>query len=104
MYLLWRGLDARALMVFVFILSVTEFFIQLRWRMSMTCPHCGFDPIIYKQDHEKAAAQVKRHLEKRKNDPMTMFSQHPKLNLPTIKKKGAEQRINSKSTLLDRTI
>ncbi len=51
----------------------------------MTCPHCGFDPILYKKNVQACVEKVKAHLEARKNNPSTLLSRQPKLNLPPRK-------------------
>lgn len=80
MIVTYRDFDPRAVLFFVFGLMVAEFFIQLRWRMGVLCPHCGFDPVLYKKSPEKAAERVRRHLERRKNDPRSLL--RPPLQLP----------------------
>ncbi len=45
-----------------------EVLFQLRWRVSIICKYCGFDPIIYKRDPNLAASKVKVRLEERKED------------------------------------
>lgn len=69
MGLLFQDWDARAVLFFVAFLALAEIFIQLRWRMSVVCQHCGFDPVLYLKNPEAAAAKVKTRLEQRKDDP-----------------------------------
>lgn len=54
----------------------------MRWRLSILCQACGFDPALYLKDSSLAAAQVKRHLEMRSKDPRFLLA--PSLNLPTL--------------------
>jgi hypothetical protein len=95
MLVLWQDFDPR---VFVFIgisLCITEMFISFRWRLSIACTRCGFDPVIYKKNPEIAAAKVRAHMERSKEDPMSLFSPPPKL--PTVKKSkkaGEPQRLS----------
>ena len=39
---------------------ISEIFIQLRWRLTVACPRCGFDPVLYVKDPEKAARRVRQ--------------------------------------------
>ncbi len=84
MLVIWQDFDPR---VFVFVglsLCITEIFMGLRWRLSIACTRCGFDPVLYKRNPDKAAAQVRFHMERSKEDPMSLFNPPPKL--PTVKK------------------
>ena len=76
------------ILFFVFCLVVVEIFMQIRWRMSLVCKQCGFDPILYRKDTNKAAGQVKDFLEKRKNSVSSLFN--APLNLPTLSPERAE--------------
>lgn len=96
MFLFFGGLDARAIFIFVFMAGAADLFVQLRWRLTASCPHCGFDPVLYMKDHSQAAAKVKVHLEKRKNDPMTVLSRP--LNLP-VRKISAGERLRKGQNL-----
>ena len=87
-FIVWQTLDPRALMFFAFGLGVAELFVQVRWRLSIACPHCGFDPVLYKKNREKAAERVKAFLEIRRDDPMSVFSP---LNLPVVKRPPSKQ-------------
>ncbi len=80
---LWQEFDARVMIVFVICLAIAEVFLQIRWRMSLTCHQCGFDPVVYKKNPEAAAEKVKIHLQRRKEDPRYLLS--PSLNLPLRK-------------------
>ncbi len=85
MLLVWQDFDARFLIFFAMSVICAEVFVLVRGRLSMPCPHCGFDPWVYKKDPAKAAARVKTFLDVRKNDPMGPFLPPP--NLPFIIKK-----------------
>ncbi len=91
MVIVWHGPDARASVLFPIFLFCAEVFIQFRWRTSMPCPHCGFDPVVYLQTPEEAARRVKAHLEKRQQDPMVLLSAKAKLDLPVIKKSKLQE-------------
>lgn len=89
MFLIWQEFDPRSLFIFVILLAISETFIQLRWRITMVCRHCGFDPVLYVKNTALAAEKVKKHLEKRKADPATLLSRP--LDLPKLPKEKAEQ-------------
>jgi hypothetical protein len=95
MLLVFQDFDPRILVFFSIGLVLTELFIMLRWRMTINCSKCGFDPVLYKKDPEKAAAKVKAYMSERSDDPLWVLSR-PKLR-PVIKKKGASgSRLNLK--------
>src|SRR5690606_6036752 len=68
-FLFFQALDPRVLVFAGVGLSLLEFFVQIKFRLGMSCPHCGFDPLLYIKSKEKACEQVQKHLEQRKNDP-----------------------------------
>lgn len=78
-WIIWQDLDPRAVVIFAFGLGLAEIFILFRWRLSIACPHCGFDPVVYKKAPDKAAARVKAHMSARRMDPMSAFQPAPKL-------------------------
>lgn len=88
-FIVWQDIDPRVLMFFAFGLGFAELFIQVRWRLSISCPHCGFDPVLYKRNKDLAAERVKAFLELRREDPMSAFSP---LNLPHILRKASEKK------------
>jgi hypothetical protein len=63
---------------------ISELFVSMRWRISMVCKNCGFDPILYIKEPEKAAEKVKLKLDERKLRPESILAQP--LTLPTISK------------------
>jgi hypothetical protein len=86
-FVIWQTFDPRAALFFAFCLGVGEIFILFRWRFSIACPHCGFDPILYKRDHEAAASRVKTYMRNRRNDPLSVFNPPPKL--PSLVRKAS---------------
>ena len=100
----WQGWDPRSIIFFVVILAVSEFLIQLRWRTSLLCRACGFDPVLYVKEPQKAAAKVKMHLDKRKEDPKYLMTRP--LNLPTISAEKAEafENKDKKGRLVSRQV
>ncbi len=76
-------------MFFWLVFSLTsEVFLSLRWRMSLVCGACGFDPLLYLKDPDHAATKVKLRLEERRQRPGMILSQP--LKLPTISKERLE--------------
>ncbi len=95
MLLFFQDFDPRGLLFFAVAVAATEGFIVLRWRISINCSKCGFDPILYKKDPSRAADKVKEYMAERADDPMWVLSP-PQLK-PIIKKKDATgSRLNTK--------
>lgn len=68
---------------FVSLIIVVELFVHMRWRLSVICKACGFDPLLYRKSHEMAAQKVKLHLEKRSQSADWLLAKP--LNLPAQK-------------------
>lgn len=62
-------------------LSLAEVSIQLRWRMHVRCPHCGFDPVLYLRDPSRAAVKVKDFVAEKRKDPTSLLRPDPLRNL-----------------------
>lgn len=77
MMILWQQPDPRVFMVFVICVAVSEIFVQIRWRVSIACPHCGFNPVLYLKDPDRAAARVSEFYEMKKQDPAFFLSGNP---------------------------
>jgi hypothetical protein len=90
-YLVWQEFDPRAVVIFVFMLAITEIFLQIRWRMTIMCRHCGFDPALYLKDTDAAVQKVQAHLEKRRNDPHFILARP--LNLPKLSAERADELV-----------
>lgn len=88
MFVIFEGVDARVFLLFVFFTALAEGFVQLRWRIHLRCPHCGFDPVQYQQSPERAASLVKEHLARRRDDPRSALLRP--LRLPFRKVKSEE--------------
>ncbi|MCB0341903.1 MAG: hypothetical protein H6626_06490 [Pseudobdellovibrionaceae bacterium] len=87
MLILWQGPDPRAIVFFVVNLAIAEAFIQIRWRVSLPCPYCGFDPALYLRDKAAAAAKVKEFLLVRQTKPSSLLSKHdPIKNLMMVQR------------------
>lgn len=88
MTLVFQEFDPKFLIFFVILLAIAEIFVQLRWRMTIVCRHCGFDPVLYLKDTAKAVEKVRIKLATRRLDPEAVFARP--LQLPTISKQKAE--------------
>lgn len=82
-YIIWQTLDPRGLFILGLFLFVGEIFHQLRWRQSMICSNCGFDPVLYLKDPEKAGLKIKEFLEYRSERPEYLLK--PPVQLPVRK-------------------
>ncbi len=83
MYGFWHGPDGRVTMLFSVFIIAAEVFVYFRWRLSLTCPHCGFDPILYKTDRERVVLKVRmRLLELQQSGKHLLRQNNPFLNLP----------------------
>ena len=67
MMFLWQEFDPRVLIVFAFCLMVAEMFITIRWRVTLPCPHCGFDPVLYMRNPKKACEKVNTTIDLRRH-------------------------------------
>lgn len=103
MFLLWQQYDPRVMIAFVVCLAISEVFVKIRWRLSVVCRACGFDPVLYLKDPGAAAAKVKDQLDIRKQDPKYLLAKP--LNLPAIPKERAEAlQTKGKGKLVSRSI
>jgi hypothetical protein len=84
----WSYYDPRGLVFALLFILLAEVCVQLRWRLSLKCKECGFDPVLYINDRAQAVAQVKYRLFERSKDPQYML--RPQLNLPRISSSRAE--------------
>lgn len=86
-FVFYKSFDPRGLIFVGLLLLVGEIFSQLKWRGSMLCKNCGFDPIIYLRDPEQAGLKIKAFLEKRADSPAHLL--RPPVVLPRIKADSA---------------
>jgi len=95
MMVIWQEFNPRFLIFFLLFLTISEMFVQVRWRASVICKTCGFDPILYKKDPRIASQKVKEKLSERKERPENILAKP--LNLPTIsaEKSKAYERAGS---------
>lgn len=103
MFALWQEYDPRVIVVWVIGLAISEVFIKIRWRLSVVCRQCGFDPVLYLKQPEVAAQKVKEQLELRRQDPKYLLAKP--LNLPAIPAAKAEAlQSKGKGKLVSRSI
>ncbi len=84
-HLIWQDFHIVGPIVFCVLAMSAETVHRLRWRASVKCKHCGFDPLLYKQSPEEAAQTVKAFLDRRKEDPLYLLKPQPQIK-PIIKK------------------
>lgn len=82
-FVIWHQPDARGLIILGIFLLIGETTMQMRWRQSLMCQHCGFDPVLYVKNPDFAAAKIKEHLKVRSEKPEYLLK--PALNLPKRK-------------------
>lgn len=87
-YAVFRSLDTRGLAAIGTMLIIGELFSQTKWRSSMICRHCGFDPIIYVRDPGKAGLKIKAFLEMRSEMPEYLLK--PQIVMSAKKHKKGE--------------
>lgn len=81
-FLIFQKPDLRGLFILAALLLVTELFYVLRWRASVICSICGFDPILYRRSPSQAALKVRFQLDKRTSNPAHLLKRP--LDLPRI--------------------
>lgn len=79
MYLLWHDFDARVVVIFAVCVAFGELFVQFRWRLSVICQNCGFDPVLYLKNSDQACSRVREHMENLKLDPNKILRRRPVL-------------------------
>ena len=104
MFAVFQEFDPRVLLIFVAFLAIAEIFVQFRWRLTIVCKHCGFDPVLYLKDSEKAVAKVKLRLDQRQKDPASLLAEP--LQIPKLPKEKAEliEKANSGGALVNKRI
>ncbi len=76
----WQEIDFKLIPFSVSVLGLMEVSIQIRWRMSLPCKKCGFDPLTYIKSPSKAAEQVRMRFEKRLEDPKVFDKRLPMMS------------------------
>jgi hypothetical protein len=78
-FAIWEGPDLRSMLLFMGMAFTAQVSLRMRYRASVKCPHCGFDPIVYKYNPGVAAKQVKEFLELRRDNPEFLLRSQPKI-------------------------
>jgi len=63
--LTWKWFDWKGIVVFLPIWAVFEFFYRSQVRAALSCPNCGFDPILYMVDTQKARDEIEKYWRKK---------------------------------------
>lgn len=79
-FVVFKSLDVRGLGFIGVLLLIGEGFAQAKWRTSMVCRNCGFDPVIYVKSPEQAGLKIKAFLEARAESPAHLL--RPPVVLP----------------------
>lgn len=104
MFAIWHSYDARVMIVFVVCLAISEAFVKFRWRLSVPCGQCGFDPLLYIKHPDLAAEKVKARLDVRKQDPKYLFARPLDLaRLPADRAKALQNK-DKKGQLISRQL
>lgn len=91
MWMLWQRVHVLGFLMWASVLLFSEVLLRIRWRASIQCGHCGFDPILYKTSPARAAETVKGFLEKRKSDPHYLLKPQPLLPVRRVPRKADTQ-------------
>ena len=90
-------------LLFAIAIIVAEVFVYMRWRISVKCPHCHFDPLLYRSNRPKLVQQVNERLDSlrasgkyllRHNNPFENLATRP----PTEKEKQLDKTSGLKRT------
>lgn len=98
-FAIWGGPDLRSMLIFMSLAFVLQVFLRVRYRESVKCPHCGFDPILYKQNPEMAAQKVKTYIDARKDNPEFLLK--PQLKIKPIYLSKDQMKLLEKDKELD---
>jgi hypothetical protein len=86
--LFWQRIDPKGILLLIMAVAVIEAGILFRRRWSLACPHCGFDPIVYKRSPALACERVKMHIQARQDDPDVWLARKPPLKVSSSKRKN----------------
>ena len=93
----WGAPDPRALVLFCVTIVLSEIMIYLRWRASLVCTLCGFDPLIYKRSPQKASDLVKKFYQERAQHPSFWLSRSPLLERQRMQRIKERKAIEHKA-------
>ncbi len=101
-FVYWGELDPRGLMLFGLMILGSEVLIYLRWRTSLVCSLCGFDPLIYKRSPAEAAERVRAFYKTSSEDPNFLLSRSPLVERQRQQRRRQKQ--NHQMTMLEARI
>lgn len=84
-YGLRKQVDEFIFYIFFSLVVLVELGMKMRYRISLLCKECGFDPLIYKRSPERAVVMVQKKLEQRLSNPENLLRKP--LELPQISQK-----------------
>ena len=79
-FAVYKSLDPRGLFFIALFLLIGEAFVQAKWRTSMVCRNCGFDPVIYIRSPEQAGLKIRAFLDTRAESPAHLL--RPPISIP----------------------
>ena len=94
---LFRTISPKAILVSVAVIMVAEVIVQLRWRLSLPCAHCGFDPLLYTRNPDHAAKQVRTVYERRRERADFLLTSKSLLETQKRIRDGSRKGTRSKS-------
>ncbi len=77
----WGTPDPRGFVIFGLFVLAAEVFVYLRWRMSVVCSMCGFDPVLYKRSPARASDRVKEFFKEQVENPEFWLTKSPLLKV-----------------------
>lgn len=63
---LWTWAGLKGIFLAIPVWAIFEFVYRARARQSLICPHCAFDPYLYKHDVKLARQKVEQHFAEKK--------------------------------------
>ncbi len=103
----WGEPDPRALMLFCLTIVGSEILIYMRWRSSLICSLCGFDPVVYKRSPQDAARMVRAFFAEKQDNPDFWLTRSPlverKRQMRAQERKAADHKALEAHTLARRS-
>ena len=84
--LIWQEVNPKFIPISITFMGIAEIVIQLRWRLSLPCRKCGFDPLLYLRNPSAAAEKVRIQFEERGKNANILVKKLPVLENRPIKK------------------
>ena len=100
-YAFWESLHPLSAVFALSFLVLAEIGIRMRRRAEVVCRKCGFDPVLYKKNHELAKLKVQEFFKKNIMDPDV-----PLINSPLVelrKKIKNQEKITAKQAYFKST-